>query len=86
MSTRVAIRLALIFASLILLLWLAGVFWLIHQVAVGATPYLYWQETALNALVYSAVGAIVTTRRPSHPIGWLLLAVSLISALQLLSG
>src|SRR5215203_3514625 len=86
MSTRVAIRLALIFASLILLLWLAGVFWLIHQVAVGATPYIYWQESALNTLVYTAVGAIVATRRPAHPIGWLLLAVSLISALQLLSG
>jgi hypothetical protein len=86
MSTRVALRLALIFASLSLLLWLAGVFWLIHQVAVGTTPYLYWQESALNTLVFSAVGAIVTTRRPAHPIGWLLLAVSLISALQLLSG
>src|SRR5829696_4729018 len=86
MSTRVAIRLALIFASLILLLWLAGVFWLIHQVAVGTPAYLYWREAALNTLVYTAVGAIVATRRPAHPIGWLLLAVSLTSALQLLSG
>src|SRR5215213_4833010 len=86
MSTRGAIRLALIFASLNLLLWLAGVFWLIHQAATGTTPYLYWQETALNALVFSAVGVVVTTRRPAHPIGWLLLAVSLISALQLLCG
>jgi hypothetical protein len=85
-STRVATRLALILGSLSLLLWLAGVFWLIHQVAVGATPYIYWQETALNTLVYSAVGAIVATRRPSHPIGWLLLAAGLACALQLLSG
>jgi hypothetical protein len=86
MSTRVAIRLALIFASLILLLWLAGVLLLTYQVAAGTTPYLYWQEAALNALVYSAVGAVVATRRPAHPIGWLLLAAGLAGALQLLCG
>jgi len=86
MSSRVAIRLALILGSLILLLWLAGVLWLMHQVAAGTTPYLYWQEAALNTLVYSAVGAVVATRRPAHPIGWLLLAVSLTGALQLLAG
>jgi hypothetical protein len=86
MSTRVAIRLALIFASLILLLWLAGVLWLIHQIAAGTTPYLYWQEAALNTLVYLAVGAVVATRRPAHPIGWLLLAAGLVGTLQLLCG
>jgi hypothetical protein len=86
MSTRVAIRLALILASLNLLLWLGGVLWLIHQVAAGTPPYLYWQESALNALVFSAVGAVVATRRPAHPIGWLLLAAGLACALQLLSG
>src|SRR5215212_8029879 len=86
MSTRVATRLALILASLILLLWLAGVLLLIHQVAVRAAPYLYWLESALNTLCYSRVGAIVATRRPAHPIGWLLLAAGLACALQLLSG
>jgi len=40
----------------------------------------------LNALVFSAVGAVVATRRPAHPIGWLLTAVGLISAVQFLSG
>ena len=72
-STHGSIRLAPVFASLILLLWLAGVLWLIHQVAAGTTPYIYWQESTLNSLIFSAVGAIVTTRRPAHPIGWLLL-------------
>jgi len=86
MSAHVAIRLALILASLILVLWLAGVLWLIHQVAVGATSYLYWREAALNTLVYSAVGVVVATRRPAHPIGWLLLVAGLACALQLLSG
>jgi hypothetical protein len=86
MSTRVAIRLGLILGSLSLLLWLAGVLCLIRQVATGTSPYIYWQESALNTLVYSAVGAVVTTRRSAHPIGWLLVALGLTGALQLLSG
>jgi len=57
-----------------------------HQIAAGTTPYLYWQEAALNTLVYLAVGAVVATRRPAHPIGWLLLAAGLAGALQLLCG
>jgi hypothetical protein len=86
MSMRVAIRLALILGGLNLLLWLAGVLWLIHQVATGTPPYLYWQESALNALVFTAVGTIVAARRPEHPIGWLLLAAGLACAMQFLSG
>jgi hypothetical protein len=86
MSTRGAIRLAFTLASLNLLLWLAGVLCLIHQVATGTTPYVYWQESVLNTLVFSAVGAVVATRRPAHPIGWLLLTVGLTSVLQFLSG
>src|SRR5215217_3626724 len=86
MSTRPAIRLSLILGCLILLLWLAGVLWLMHQVAAGTPAYLYWKEAALDTLVYSGVGAIVATRRPAHPIGWLLLAAGLACAMQFLSG
>jgi hypothetical protein len=76
----------LILGSLSLLLWLAGVLLLIHQAATGTPHYEYWRESGLNALVFSAVGAVVATRRPAHPIGWLLSAVGLISAVQFLSG
>jgi hypothetical protein len=86
MSGRVAIRLAFILASLNLLLLLAGILWVIHQVATGTTPDQYWRETVPDALVFSATGVVVATRRPAHPIGWLFIGGGLISAVQLLFG
>jgi signal transduction histidine kinase len=86
MSTLVSTRKALILGGLILLLWLAGVLWLIHQLAIGTTPYIYWQETVVRTLVFAAVGSFLATRRPANPIGWLFIAVGLLNALQLLSG
>ncbi len=86
MSTRLSVRLGLVLGRLSLLLWLAGVLLLIHQAATGTPHYGYWRESMLNALVFSAVGAVVATRRPAHPIGWLLTAVGLIIAMQFLSG
>ncbi len=86
MSTRGSARLVLILGGLSLLLWLAGVLLLTYQAATGTTPYGYWRESMLYTLVFSAVGAVVATRRPAHPIGWLLLAVGLMAALRFLSG
>src|SRR5215212_3980387 len=86
MSTRLSAWLSFILGSLSLLFWLAGVLMLIHQAATGAPLYEFWRESMLDALVFSAVGAVVATRRPAHPIGWLLTAVGLIIAVQFLSG
>src|SRR5215212_6875849 len=86
MSTLVSTRKALILCGLILLLWLAGVLLLIQQLATGTTPYIYWQETMVLTLVFSAVGGFLATRRPANPIGWLLISVGLLNALQLLFG
>src|SRR5829696_5810 len=85
-STLVSARMLFILGGLILLLWLTGVLWLINQVADGTTPYLYWQEAVVRGLVFSAVGCFLATRRPENPIGWLLIAVGLLNALQLLCG
>jgi hypothetical protein len=86
LSTRASARLVLLLGGLSLLIWLAGVLLLMHQAATGTPPYEYWRETMLNTLVFSAVGVVVATRRPAHPIGWLLLAAGLIDALGFLSG
>nr|MBA3389256.1 hypothetical protein [Rubrobacter sp.] len=86
MSILVSARLVFILSSLILLLWLAGVLWLIHQAATGTTPYVYWRETTVNTLVFAAVGGIVVTCRPANPIGWLLITVGLLFGAQLLCG
>jgi hypothetical protein len=43
------------------------------------TPiYYYWLETSMVAVGYSIVGAIVASRLPDSPIGWLFCAIGLI--------
>jgi hypothetical protein len=43
------------------------------------TPiYYYWLETSMVALGYSTVGAIVASRLPESPIGWLFCTIGLI--------
>ena len=42
------------------------------------TPvYFYWLETSMVAFGYSTVGAIVASRLPDSPIGWLFCAIGL---------
>jgi hypothetical protein len=43
-----------------------------------ATIYYYWLETSMVAVGYSTVGAIVASRLPESPIGWLFCAIGLI--------
>jgi hypothetical protein len=43
------------------------------------TPiYYYWLETSMVAVGYSTVGAIIASRLPESPIGWLFCAIGLI--------
>src|SRR3712207_674429 len=39
--------------------------------------YYYWLETSMVAVGYSTVGAIVASRLPESPIGWLFCAIGL---------
>ena len=39
--------------------------------------YSYWPEGTLLAVGYSTVGALVASRRPTNPIGWVLCAIGL---------
>ncbi len=86
MGTFVSAWKVFVLGGLILLLWLTGALLLMHQIAEGTTPYEYWRETTVNTLVFAAVGAVVATRRPANPIGWLFIAVSLLFGAQLLLG
>jgi signal transduction histidine kinase len=52
----------------------------------GAPIYLYWAENTLLAVGYSAVGAVVASRRPENPVGWLLCAIGLLWGVIYLSG
>src|ERR687898_997690 len=69
-SSEVSLSLALTASSLLLSKLI-----LLHS----DTPiYYYWLETSMVAVGYSTVGAIVASRLPESPIGWLFCAIGLI--------
>jgi hypothetical protein len=43
-----------------------------------ATIYYFWLETSMVTICYSTVGAIVASRLPESPIGWLFCAIAFI--------
>jgi hypothetical protein len=51
-----------------------------------AAIYYYWLETSMVAVGYSTVGAIVASRLPESPIGWLFCAIGLIFGVSYFSA
>jgi hypothetical protein len=85
---RSASRLAwLLYVLALTLVGLAVGLWLVvHRPVPGAVGYGYWREGMVTTLAYATVGALITTRRPAHPVGWLFLGAGLGGAAQLATG
>ena len=47
-----------------------------------APVYFYWLEPTTIAIGYSVIGAIIASRLPAHPIGWLCCAIGFKGALE----
>jgi hypothetical protein len=47
-----------------------------------APVYFYWLEPTTIAIGYSVIGAIIASRLPDHPIGWLCCAIGFLGALE----
>jgi hypothetical protein len=52
----------------------------------GAPAYDYWRESTIIPVVYATLGLVIATRRPRHPVGWLLMGCGLTGSLQLVTG
>src|SRR3712207_4572175 len=51
------------------------------------TPaYFFWPELTVLALGYSVIGAIIASRLPNHPIGWICCAIGFIAAVDHFAG
>jgi hypothetical protein len=51
------------------------------------TPaYVFWPELTSIAVGYSVIGAIIASRLPNHPIGWICCATGLIAAVDHFGG
>jgi cytochrome b subunit of formate dehydrogenase len=77
MSTRTAVWLAWSACGLSLSLTALTVLLIILLLRSDTPIYYYWLETSMVAVGYSTVGAIVASRLPESPIGWLFCAIGL---------
>ena len=56
------------------------------NLSLNAPIYFYWVEPTTIAVGYSVIGAIIASRLPNHPIGWICCAVGFTGAVEHLGG
>jgi hypothetical protein len=56
------------------------------NVSLNAPAYFFWLNLTVLAVGYSVIGAIIASRLPNHPIGWICCAIGLIAAVDHFSG
>jgi hypothetical protein len=84
-SARSAGLVAWIACALVTALVIAAVVLFVQNYAAGSALEDFGLAHALIALTYAVVGALVVTRRPHNPIGWLLCFIAVPSALGCLA-
>src|ERR687893_1546138 len=56
------------------------------NVSLKTPAYVFWPELTSLAVGYSVIGAIIASRLPNHPIGWICCAIGLIAAVDHFAG
>jgi hypothetical protein len=56
------------------------------NVTLNTPAYVFWPELTSLAVGYSVIGAIIASRLPYHPIGWICCAIGLIAAVDHFGG
>jgi hypothetical protein len=82
MSTRTAAWLAWPVCALSLVLTALGYLVIALNLSLHAPVYFYWLEPTTIAIGYSVIGAIIASRLPGHPIGWLCCAIGFLGAVE----
>jgi hypothetical protein len=87
-SERTLIRLAWSAwaASLALLGSGIGMLLVVRNRYPSVPAYGYWRESTIIPAGYATLGLLIATRRPRHPVGWLLMGCGLVGSLQLVAG
>ena len=86
MSTRIASWLAWAVCALSLALTALSFLLIALILSLNAPIYFYWLEPTTIAVGYSVIGAIITSRLPNHPIGWICCAIGFTGAVEHFSG
>ena len=56
------------------------------NLSLDAPVYFYWLEPTTIAIGYSVIGAIIASRLPGHPIGWICCAIGFMGAVEHVSS
>jgi hypothetical protein len=56
------------------------------NVSLDTPVYFFWLDLTVLSVGYSVIGAIIASRLPHHPIGWICCAIGLISAVDHFGG
>jgi hypothetical protein len=86
MGTRAAIWLAWSVCAFSLALTALSFVLIILNLTLDAPIYFYWLEPTTIAVGYSVIGAIIASRLPAHPIGWICCAIGFLAAVEHFSG
>src|SRR5215207_1593243 len=86
MSRRTAAWLAWSVCAFSLALTALSVLLIVLNLSQNAPIYFYWLEPTTIAVGYSVIGAIVASRLPSRPMGWLCCAIGVMAAVETFSS
>jgi hypothetical protein len=56
------------------------------NVSSNTPAYVFWSELTSLGVGYSVIGAIIASRLPNHPIGWICCAIGLVAAVDHFAG
>jgi hypothetical protein len=86
MSIRTAVWLAWFVCALSLALTALSFLLIVLILRLDAPIFFYWLEPTVVAVGYAVIGAIIASRLPNHPIGWICCAIGFIAAVEHFSG
>ena len=86
MNTRTAAWLAWAVCALSLALTALCFLLIALNLRLNTPAYFFWPELTVLAIGYSVIGAIIASRLPKHPIGWICCAIGFIAAVDHFGG
>src|SRR5688500_12211842 len=86
MSARTAAWLAWSLCVLSLALTALSFLLIALNLRLNTPAYFFWLELTVLSVGYSVIGAIIASRLPNHPIGWICCAIGFIAAVDHFGG
>src|SRR5215207_3331493 len=86
MSTRTAAWLAWAVCAISLAVTALCFLLIALNLSLDTPAYFFWPDLTVLALGYSVIGAIIASRLPNHPIGWLCCAIGVMAAVTSFCG